>query len=233
MLQIAQIVELLAVPRLNKPAVAPGQRRFLPQRAQKLLGEVILGLDFTGQRDKLARRGAFQRLTEEGKFQERHRHRGQLPRSHSALNHAGHDPGQVVDASQMLSDAVAKGRLIKEILHGVQTSANRLNIAEGIDDPLGQKTAPHRGNTLIEDRQKRTGAASIGGLENLQTSDRRLIDLETLSRMILADGIEVIEGALLRFTQVVQRGPGGLQRQGVGLRIEAEAGQRFDPQLPQ
>ena len=86
---------------------------------------------------------------------------------------------------------------------------NRSNITKRIGHPIGQQSGTHRRNGSVENPQQRALAASITDrAANFQTAATRLIDFQRASDAVGRQPVDVFQGTLLSFREVVDHGPG-------------------------
>ncbi len=224
-------VQLLTEARLYQAAFPDGKRRVVHNRALEQVPHVPERVDFP---INPAQEGAF--CVFEQIFQRRQAPRRigkapQLPRVGGAVDDAGHQALQVVDAGELLREAVAQDAVARELLDGVQPAVDARRVQQRALEPAADQPLAHRGAGAVQHPQQ--GAALLfvaHGLQQLQVAAGRQVQPHVLRAAVKVEGVHALQARALGLAQVAEQRAEGAGH--FGHAVQAQLRGVFFMELP-
>ena len=135
--------------------------------------------------------------------------RDEVARTGGAERGARDEALDVVHRLERVAQLRALGRAERELLDGVEPILDPLERDERPQQPRAQQPAAHRRHRAIDLVQQRSGAAAVGGFDDLEVPQRGRIDEQAVGAGAEGDLADVREVGLLRVAQVVHERAGG------------------------
>ena len=146
----------------------------------------------------------------------------QFTRPGQPADHAVRQPFQVRDALEGGHQLGAGRGVLEQGFDRVLAGLEAGQFQQGLADPTAQQAAAHRRHRAVEHAQQTALAlAAADRLGQLQVTARAAIEQHEGLGGIDAQAAELAQGRALSIRQVVQDGPGGVDRQGTAFQIEA------------
>ncbi len=151
----------------------------------------------------------------EQRSQARHRHQRllqthQIARPRGPERSSGDQPLEILHRLEGVAEFAALGVPERDLLHGVEAIANRLERDQRAEEPGAQEPAADRRDRPIELVEQRSVPATFRPLEDLEVLHRRGIDQQRVGALPVADRADVSEVDHLGVAQIVdERACGG------------------------
>ena len=129
-----------------------------------------------------------------------------------------------------------------QLRHGVEPRVDRRHVDQRRGQPIGQQPGAERRDRAVHHAQQRAVAAAVADRRGqFKAAPRGGVDGKPLVGRVGQQPVDVGERGLLRLREVIEHGPGGAQRGGVGRfgskpkpsseRVPNCFGQRLDRRL--
>ena len=210
--QLAQLVELRVVARLDHAALGERGGRPLRQRACQHVGHVAQQVELIergGERGAPALRSPGQRgerLEHIGQPEEGIPQGAELPRRRATGGGPAGQPLEVAHAVERLAHAGAAAAVAQAGIDGVEPGLDRRHVAERREHPLAEQPAAHRRERAV-DRLQQRGVPGTGHerLDQLQVAAGHLVEPEVRVAAAHGGARQVRHAAGLQLGEVAEQ----------------------------
>ena len=206
----------------EQPALAQGRRRGVDQRGLDAVGQVREGVQGIPQAGEDRGVDRLQPVPQRGRHRHRARQRHQVPRVGAARGHLGGQAFDVQHLGQELAHLLAQEGCVDELGHPRLALEDRLDPAQGRQQPLAQEAAAHGREGAVDGLEQGALAAlaALGG-DQLEAGARGPVEHQVVVRLHALDAAHVLAGRLLGLLEVLDQRPGGRDDGRVVLDAEA------------